>query len=80
MVLSLNRQDGDATMEGREKDPARLIEDPFRLKRAFLQSVQNKGTPTPRPLRVQNPFGSMLVKTKGIFQIASKTVLQAATR
>ena len=39
MEISLNRQDGEATMEERDKNPARLIEHAFRLKQAFLQSV-----------------------------------------
>jgi len=42
MELSLDRQDGETTMENREKDSPRLIEHAFPLKQTSLDSVHEK--------------------------------------
>jgi hypothetical protein len=45
----------------------------------WLYAVYDCATPTPRLIRVQDPFGSLLAKAKGSVLISVKEIAQAAT-
>jgi hypothetical protein len=45
----------------------------------WLYAVYNCATPTPRFIRVQDPFGNLLAKTKGSVLIGAKQVIEASS-
>jgi hypothetical protein len=45
----------------------------------WLYVVYNCATPNPRLVRVQDPFGNLLAKTKGSVLISSKEIAQTGT-
>ncbi|MBU1206357.1 MAG: hypothetical protein KKH04_05450 [Proteobacteria bacterium] len=45
----------------------------------WLYAVYNCAIPSPRLVRVQDPFGSLLAKAKGSVLISVKEIAQAAT-
>ena len=73
-------------------DTPRLIEHAFPLKQTSLDSAHEKNmrqgywfyvvydcaTPNPRLVRVQDPFESLLAKSKGSVLISAKEIGQAA--
>jgi hypothetical protein len=46
--------------------------------RYWLYVVFNCATPTPRLLRIQDPFGKLLVRQKGSFIVNERSILEAA--
>ena len=45
----------------------------------WLYAVYDCGTPSPRLVRVQDPFGSLLAKSKGSVLIGAREIAEAAT-
>jgi len=65
---------GDVEVSGNEWARAANLRDGY-----WLYAVYDCATPAPRLIRVRDPFGTLLARSKGSVLISTKQVVEAAT-